>query len=282
MLPIRRKCSWLVLPLLILAAPLGLGADEPTSPPGKSQTPQDRRKPPDDKSLPLADYIAAGMPAYDRTWSGADMEKALKVLQEVAKDRNLLPRYGSDRSGKLFDRIVSEDNLRLYQDPAIPFSTRFSMYAQYTEAINGITKMYVSVASTDANFAPDFAEIAGAGLRTIRTGLTLTDQKLATFDRSHPQYAAAMAAAERGKRGMATVVAGCFQMLEELPGSQSQTRKRLVAHLQATLPDIMPRLPPGSRAEFKLRLEKMVRAPSMKDIQPDLESLVKRLQEKRE
>jgi hypothetical protein len=176
-------------------------------------------------SLSLEDYIAAGMPAHDRTWSSADMEKAFKVLQEVAKDKRCLPRYGSDRSGKLFDRITSERNLILYHDPSIPLTTRFPTYAQYTEALNGISKLYGSVTATDTGFGPDMVEIMGAGLRSVRTCLKLVDEKVETFDKSDPRHAARMAALEQMKRGMATMIAGCLQTVDELPGEQKQARK---------------------------------------------------------
>ena len=80
-----------------------------------------------------------------------------------------------------------------------------------------------------------------------------------------------MALAERYRRNCATVVAGCLQWFDDVGSSQSQVRKPMVGHLKAVLPDIMPKLPPGSQAEFRLRLEKMARAPSMKDVRRDLE-----------
>jgi hypothetical protein len=71
--------------------------------------------------------------------------------------------------------------------------------------------------------------------------------------------------------------AGCLQTLEDIPGEHSHTRKRLVSHLQATWPDIFPRLPPGSRAEILVTLRELARKPSMNDVKAALEELDKRL-----
>jgi hypothetical protein len=68
-----------------------------------------------------------------------------------------------------------------------------------------------------------------------------------------------------------------LQTLEELPSQQSQARKRLVGHLKASLPEIMPRLPPGSRQEILVRIQELATRPSMNDVKADLEDLDKRV-----
>jgi len=275
---IRSKCAWLVLALLVSASPVG---GDPGEPPGKSQpardTPRERQKPSDDTSLSLEAYIAAGMPAYDRTWTSADMAKAYKVLQKVAKDERRLPRYGSDRSGKLFDRIMSEDNLVFYEDRSVPVSRRFAVFGQYVDGLKGIGDMYPKDTTTEGGYIPDNVEIVGAAQRSARTGLKLAEEMVATFDKSHPRYAARMEGFDLIKRGAATMAAGALQGLEGLPSEQTHARKRLAGHIKATLPDILPRLPPGSRAEILVQLQELARKPSLSDVKIDLDEVVSQL-----
>ena len=65
-----------------------------------------------DNSLGSAEYVSRGLPAYDRLWSAADYREAATALKAIsAENPTLLPRSGSAKSGELFGRIVSLDNL---------------------------------------------------------------------------------------------------------------------------------------------------------------------------
>jgi hypothetical protein len=269
-----RRSAWLVLAVLVSAACADAGSGEP---PGKSSPPE-RRPAFDDTSLSLDAYIAAGMPSYDRTWTASDIEKALKVLQKLAKVKGQLPRYGSERSGQLFDRITSEDNLEFCDDPSDPLTKRMSTYSQYTDALRGIDGLYTSAFATDSAYRPDCVEIVnGAGQRAVSRGLKLGVEIVSALDKSDPSYARKVKGLDLMKRGAATMAAGCLQALEDIPGEHSHTRKRLVSHLKATWPDNFPRLPPGSRAEILVTLQELARKPSMTDVKADLEELDKRL-----
>jgi hypothetical protein len=274
----RSKSAWLVLALLVPASSV---RSHPGEPPAKSrpapEMPRERELPSEDTSLSLDAYIAAGMPAYNRTWTSSDMQKAYKVLKAVAKDKRRLPRYGSDRSGKLFDRMTSEQNLASFEDPSVPLFQRFPTYLQFIEALRDIGDLYASVFVTDSAYVPEIAEFTGFNQRTVRAGLKLIDEQVKSFDKSDPLYAKRMEGLELIKRGMATMAAGCLQTLEELPSQQSQARKRLVGHLKASLPEIMPRLPPASRQEILVRIQELATRPSMNDVKADLEDLDKRV-----
>jgi hypothetical protein len=276
---IRSKCAWLVLALLVSASPVGSAPDEPRRKPQLSPgSPPEPRPPADDTSLSLDAYIAAGMPAYDRSWTGTDMEKAFKVLQKLAKDKGRLPRYGSERSGKLFDRMASEDNLEFCDDPSDSLTKRYSSYSQYIDALKGISDLYESAFATDSAYRPDCVEIVnGAGQRAVSCGLKLADEIVSALDKSDPSYARKMKGLDLMKRGAATMAAGCLKSLEDIPSEQLHTRMRLVGHIKSTLPDIFPRLPPGSRAEILVRLQELARKPSMNDVKADLEELDKQL-----
>jgi hypothetical protein len=124
---------------------------------------------------------------------------------------------------------------------------------------------------------PEIAEFTGFNQRTVRAGLKLIDEQVKSFDKSDLLYAKRMEGLDLIKRGMATMAAGCLQTLEELPSQQSQARKRLVGHLKASLPEIMPRLPPASRQEILVRIQELATRPSMNDVKADLEDLDKRV-----
>ncbi len=64
---------------------------------------------PPDHSLVAEQYVARGLPDPAREWGAGELADALRLLDELAaEDPTLLPRFGSDRSGAVFDRILVE------------------------------------------------------------------------------------------------------------------------------------------------------------------------------
>jgi len=79
-----------------------------------SDTPHRDWRVPTDGSLEAAQYEHLGVPSVERAWASQDHLQALSVLQSV--DRENLPRFGSPRSGRVFDRLT-ESFERAVKDP---------------------------------------------------------------------------------------------------------------------------------------------------------------------
>src|SRR4051812_13257608 len=80
-----------------------------------------RQGPPDppDHSLPAEEYIKLGVPTHDRPWLGSDMTRAAEALSDIAKDdARKLPRHQSERSGTVFARMISVQNLEIVKNRA--------------------------------------------------------------------------------------------------------------------------------------------------------------------
>jgi hypothetical protein len=75
------------------------------------------------------------------------------------------------------------------------------------------------------------------------------------------------------KRGLASVVAGGLKTLTERESYRASELVRLVGYMQETLPQIVLRLPDGSRKETLFRLDNLQDDPALKDIQPGLREL---------
>lgn len=76
-----------------------------------------------DESLTSEEYLRLGLPAQDRDWSAEDMAKAEKILALLArKGYRKLPRYKSQRSGEVFARLTSPQNLDTLKDRTLPLN----------------------------------------------------------------------------------------------------------------------------------------------------------------
>lgn len=73
-----------------------------------------------DMSLTTAQYSGQGMPDLNKSWTERDFQKAQNAINAVLiKDFHSLPREASRKSGDVFKRIISKDNLKFLEDTTL-------------------------------------------------------------------------------------------------------------------------------------------------------------------
>jgi hypothetical protein len=224
--------------------------------------------------LTADEYLRLGLPAQDREWSGDDMGKAEKVLASVAqKGYRQLPRYKSERSGEVFERLTSPQNLDLFKNRTLPLDARFPQALNYFQASNQVLKLYLAGFLKKDVRDSELVELMGSQFRSTVVMLELVDEFVPTIKKDDPKYEVRMQGLDQMKRGLASVVAGGLQTITERESYRGSELVRLVGYMQETFPLIVPRLPPGARTETVLRLKKMQDDPALKDLQPGLGEL---------
>ena len=152
----------------------------------------------------------------------------------------------------------------------MPLDARLSQAIDYTRAINQVFKLYMSAFLKNFVRDSELIELTGAQLRLTVVVLELVDEFVPTLKKDDPEYQVRMQGLEQIKQGLAIVVAGVLQTLTVRDSNRGNELARLVGYMQETLPQIVPRLPPGSRAETLIRLEKLQEDPALKDLKSGL------------
>ncbi len=228
---------------------------------------------PVDQSLTPDEYIQLGLPAHDRSWSVEEMMRAVKVLTSLSqKDPRHLPRYRSERSGRVFDRITAAQNLQRFKSLPLPLEQRVARSANFLQTINQLFVLYLTSFAKKATGDSEVVELTGALYRTTVVMVDLFNEFLMTLSQDDPSYKDRMAGLEQMKQGLATMVSGGLDMLTA-KDLRATELARLIGYMHDTFPALVPQLPPGSRAETLVRLENMVKDPAMKDLQPGLHEL---------
>ncbi len=198
-------------------------------------------------------------------------EKTLAALGQ--KGYRQLPRYKSKRSGEMFARLTSPQNLELFKNRSLPLNARFPQALQYYQASNQVSKLYAFGYLKKEVRDSELVELMGALFRTTVVLLELVDEYLPTIKKDDPKYQARMQGLEQMKRGLASIVTGGLQTLRERTHYRRSELVRLVDYMDETFPLLIPRLPAKTRTETLLRLEKMQEDPTLKDLQPGLRQL---------
>ncbi|MCA8992876.1 MAG: hypothetical protein KDA88_12885 [Planctomycetaceae bacterium] len=232
-------------------------------------------EPPADKSLLLNEYLEAGVPAYNRIWSGDDMLTAVTVLAAVAQeDPAHLPRYQSERSGMFFDRMTSDENLDLFRNQSVPIQQRLPLATNYMEANNELLKVYLMSFIDGAMGGVELLEIIGAQLRVWVVMNDLVNEFVPTLDKSDPTYPVRMEGLEQMKLGMALTVTGTLQTLTDGHAYRTSDLKRFTRYMTATFPHILRDLPEANQTETLIRLRTLVDEPKMQHLKPELDDLL--------
>lgn len=227
-----------------------------------------------DRSLTPEEYIRLGLPAHDREWSGQDMRAAEQVYAALAeRGAAQFPRHQSPRSGAVFARQTSAENLEFFKNRTLPLETRISEALEYLQGANQIMKLYLAAFQKRQVADAELIEQVSAQMRFVVVMSQLVDELLPTIPHDDPDYTTRMQGVDRMRRGMATMVAGGLLTLTERKHYRCAQLVKLISTMQETFPVIVPRLPAGARAETAVRLEKMQTETATRDLQPHLAEL---------
>ena len=278
-----RPIGTLVVALAIASAPVscdrksaGSATPKPdvTDPPTATQNASALSEPIEDRSLMDAEYIALGIPAPSRTWSGADMKSAATALSKLAQtDPGKLPRFKSPRSGGIFARMTDPANLKLHEMRDMPLQARANDLAEdYLGGVRAIAALYVNAAESHSVAYRDMLEVLGSMMYVAKSLGGLIEELAATLRPDDPKYEVRRGGLDQARSGLATMVAGALGSVGE-QAVPAEDRIALIGHLSKTLPGVLPHLPPDSQKEVAVRLQSMAADAQLANLRPAITEL---------
>jgi hypothetical protein len=197
----------------------------------------------------VSDYAAAGL-RIDQVWTPDDYTTAAKVLSDAtAEHRDRLPRFGGDKSGAVFAKLIAD----LPDDPSRPIQERFGAHFTHFEALNAISKLYMP----DQLATPprELIELQGALLRAAVVEMRQAGPFLASFGPDDPKHAARLEGLARMNDGLGTMLLGGVVMADEkrIPDDD---RVALLRHITVALPVLFPRARAGTQQQIRDQLAK--------------------------
>lgn len=227
-----------------------------------------------DRSLSPQEYIALGMPSCDRPWLAPDIVVATEKLQAIYKQSpEKLPRSGSEKSGAMFARIVSNENFDFFQSRALPLSVRMEQAMVYFQSLNSFLKLYFAAYTSGKSTTRELVELMGAQLRFIQVALVVLNEFIPTITKEDPEYATRMAAMERVRQSFARILSSCLLTLTETQYYDVSSRTKLLGYCRETFPNIIREITKLSQQEILRRLDELVDDPKLNDTRTEMISL---------
>lgn len=256
--------EWIVSACLIVST-VGCsgGSDKPSAP----------LAPPRDTSLNEPEYLAKGLPAIDRAWGAVEYGRAAQVLGAIAAESpSQLPRYESERSGAVFSRITTMQNMTVIADQSLLLETRLAEAVAQLKSLGEIMRIYVSAHQTGVTDYAEPFEIMGALFRRVSQAIPLAEESASELTKSDPTYKARTKGREQLKSDIVFSIDGAITTLNDR-NIPKPYRRRVLRYLAESIPPIASFLPSESLRVFALRLSDMDNAPPFDDFISDSQFL---------
>jgi hypothetical protein len=233
---------------------------------------------PADLSLTIAEYEELGIPSCRRLWNSGDMAKAARVLADIAEnDAAKLPRLDSPRSGKVFARITSDDNLDQVRAGSLPKAIRMGFGLQFMQAAISIKKTYSSGLRQEKTGGEEVAGLVGLNLRIAVALSRLVDEFASTLDKNDPALAQRLSGLKEMKSGMSTILLGALSQATESKALDSTARRSLLKSFDETLPVLIRSIPPSIRKDAVAQLKELSEKPEYAQHKMLMDSLLDKL-----
>ena len=113
-----------------------------------------------DHSLTLEEYRELGVPDYDRVWSMEDYSNAFYVLNTLKYNTPMaLPARESQKSGLLFSRMISMENLAFLQDETLPLYAKADLIKWFVNTLMELKVAYTIIGTERQYYARELVDI---------------------------------------------------------------------------------------------------------------------------
>ena len=235
----------------------------------------------DDQSLAIAAYVGKGIPDPANEWTPGDYKRAAAILALMAHGDHpeQMPRLGSPRSGKLFARMIEENNLTLLAD--LPADKRRDPAMLLQGAVMAIETAYHGAIGNLIRKADPYrldieaVEVDGFLLEVL---LRTTDAELAYQETRRGTERTDVIETARNKAlrdltGFAIALIGRFNQSAEFRDNdhfRPEAMRRLLKHLANKLPRVASRVTPAARDEIRAVIDDQVTRIYDQDIRAEL------------
>ena len=211
-----------------------------------------------DNSVSSMDFISQGMPAYDRVWTTSDLKEAVDTLKATAaKDPTLLPRRGSLKSGQLFDRIISQENLASI-NVAPGLLQKLGFAGSFLQSYGNLFIIYGTASSKEHTYDAEIVDIATMVLEAMSDALEIVDQNYPTMADTDPQKEKLSAYKQRIQKGLATTMGGLLFVLADHSDMRTSELTRLAYAIRPYVLRQYYNIQTGTLQEMKTKIQGLI------------------------
>lgn len=227
-----------------------------------------------DPTLSSAEYEARGMPPIQNPWSVAVYQQAVPVLTTLRTENPaLLPRFSSKRSGEVFRRMVSRENLQLYTNKDMDWTTRRSSLGDLLVVLPSVMGIYGGAVQEGQPLDREMLEA------TLHQGHAMVllwhtfDEVAPTMYKKDEGLSRRMMTLQLLQQNAGIAVLGMIGMSEDQQRIRLENRIWYISELAKLLPDLANRAEQSTQNTIRKQVARLVAAETAPELKKQLESL---------
>ena len=246
--------------------------DSPTTP-SSQVTVQLSDAPYADESKSLETYRAAGVPAIDKPWGSDEYKAAFDAIFKLGKKWEALPRFKSAKSGALFERIVSLDNMNSVATESTPLDQRKTQVQLLMANSTQLLQYYIV---RPGLYNRELVECEAFILKLVLLKIQIMDKYVSGLDSKSAEYSKQIEEKKLMHEGVHDVVISALNPLEDWRNTSTSSRLRVCEILAEYLPDLLVQGTPETQEYATNRISGILKH----EAEPRIKAAISKLQDK--
>ena len=230
-----------------------------------------------DLSLTVKEYEAKGMPDINTPWPEDKLMKAHVALAGVrTKNFQQLPRRDSRKSGAVFNRILSKENLSFLDDPSKSLYDKAFEIQSIGPFINEIGRMYTDNFKQEQYYSEELIDIYVFEMYVRKRMLDLAVQ---IMDSRDPQVIPMQSGRTAIVRGYVNLIGFLIRQQDKTKSFSARQLKRLGSEVANSVKENMKYLDAENKKEISAEINQLAEKSKAGSISKDITNMLKALKE---
>ena len=148
-----------------------------------------------DQSFTLEEYQKRGIPELDLSWEIEDYELVYEQLSKIKFQQAMsLPRKDSKKSGMLFDRLISGENLAFVDNDSIPLADKVFRIRYFGDFMDDLIYIYTDIFSREQYYNVELTYLYAAKLAVGEKMMDLAKRILSSESEDDRSYVSGLEA----------------------------------------------------------------------------------------
>jgi hypothetical protein len=232
-----------------------------------------------DQSLTIERYMELGIPSPDRIWGAEEYAQTAFVLSSLPKDE--LPRFNSARSGALFARMVSTENLlpaggvpQLVDSGQEVMSANMDRLVAYTQSVPPVLMLYIEDTPGVQRYSAEITRVSLYALQISRVCCELVDAILKPIPKKEQTGSAFASGRKQMSDGLNQMFNGLVSMVASEEAFNAADLTYLADGLRRESPPVFKYLNATQKKKVRGDIEKVAASHSNRAVRASLKSLL--------
>jgi len=224
-------------------------------------------------------YLGQKIPDIHKPWNSADYQQLLEALNKVDSTQlNALPRRSGEFTGPIYERMVSEENVRPQLNIYSPLELRQKEAREVLFRLKELMRLYFDFRAVQQPYAAEALGLMSYSMRQQAVLFTLTTEFWMTLSAAEQSNPVRLQGLQETKAAAAMLTSSA---LDYLGLTQQFGRDELLlysAELSKQLPELFVHLPGDVRALLLARIGQLAEQHRYSEVQATMAELLPVLQ----